>query len=185
MYTQKQLGKNAQNKHQRIQELEALTEFERILKRIYPKISIDECGLLIDDELPFLGASPFRLFGTDCILSIKCPLAQYKKNINEVKMQFWKVSKGIRTLNTKSAWYIEIQGELHVSKRKLVFLMIWLGESQYEIVKLKRDDKFFEDEMNQKLVYFYNEVMLKELANSRSEREMELRQYDEATKTFL
>lgn len=183
MYAQKLLGNNAQNKHQRVQELEALMKF----KRLYAKTSIDECGLFIDDELPFLGASPFRLFGADCILSIKCPLSEYKKEIDEAKIQLWKQVSGQRTLNRKSAWYIEIQGELHVTKRKVAYLMIWLGENenQYQIVQLKRDDKFFDEEVKQKLAYFYNEVMLKELANSRNERGMELRQYDEATKTFL
>ncbi|KAJ6636213.1 hypothetical protein Bhyg_14801, partial [Pseudolycoriella hygida] len=89
LYTQKQLGNNAQNKHQRVQELEALHRFTQIYRN---------------------------------------------KNI-------------------------------------------------YECVK--REDKFFDEEMKTVLQYFYNEVMLKELANSSKERDMQLRQYDEETKTFM
>lgn len=183
MYTQSQLGNNAQNKHQRVQEVEALA----MLKRIHPKSSIQECGLFIDDELPYLGAKPVRLFQSEYILSIKCPLSAYKKKVDEAKISFWKTVSGERTLNKKSAWYLEIQGELHVTKKKAALLMIWLGDQidEHQIVRLKREDDFFEKEMKEKLVYFYTEVMLNELANSRRERGMELRQYDEAKKTFL
>lgn len=181
MYTQAQLGNNAQNKHQRVQEVEALATFNRL----YAKYPIEECGLVIDEELPYLGARPFRYYGSEHLLSIKCPLSEYKKTIDEAKLQFWKMESRVKTLNKKSAWYLEIQGELHVTKRKTTFLMIWLGESQFQVVQVKRDDDFFESEMKVKLDFFFNELMLKELANSRKERGMELRQYDEATKTFL
>lgn len=184
MYTQSQLGNNAQNKHERVQQLEALKTFERL----YSKHAIQECGLFIDEELPYLGASPFKLYGNDYILSIKCPLKAYKKSIDDPEIKFWKIESGKRTVNKKSHWYLELQAELHITKRKFAFLMIWLGDDTpegHEVVKLKRDDDFFEKEMKEKLMFFYNEVMLTELANSRVEREMELRQYDEASKTFL
>lgn len=181
MYTQSQLGNNAQNKHQRIQELEALATF----KRVYPESSIEECGLFIDNELPYLGTKPFRLFQSEYLLSIKCPLSAYKKKIDEAKIPFWKTVSGKRTLNQKSAWYLEIQGQLRVTQKKAAMLMIWLGDNQYQVVQLKREDEFFEKEMKAKLTYFYTEVMLKELADSRKERNMELRQYDEPTQTFL
>lgn len=182
MYKHSQLGNNAQNKHERIQQLEALKTFERL----YAKFPIKECGLFIDEELPYLGASPYRLYGSDYILSIKCPLTAYKKTIEDAKIPFWKTISGKRTVNTKSAWYLELQAELHITKRKFAFLMIWLGDTAEgpEVVKLKRDDDFFEKEMKEKLVFFYNELMLKELANSRRERKMELRQYDAVSKTF-
>lgn len=100
-------------------------------------------------------------------------------------MQFWKTTSGKRTINQKSAWYLELQGELHITKRKFACLIIWLGESQYEVVQVKRDDEFFEKEMKKKLVFFYEQAMLKELANPRKEREMDLRKYDQASNTFI
>lgn len=181
MYTQKQLGNNAENKHQRVQEHEALKTFESI----FSEFNLQECGLFIDEELPFLGSSPFRLYGDNYIVSIKCPLKAYKQSIDAARMQFWKKKSGERTINKKSAWYFEVQGDLHVTKRNFAYLMIWLGENQYEVVKVKRDDEFFKNEMKEKLEFFYKEAMLKELANSRREREMELRKFDETTNTFL
>lgn len=183
MYVKSQLGNNAQNKHQRVQEHEAVERFQQI----FPRKPLQECGFYIDDEQPFLGASPFKLVGNDHILLVKCPLKAYHKNINEVKMQFWTTKSGQRTINKKSAWYVELQGELHITKRKLAYLMIWLGprQSQFQLVVVKRDDEFFENEMKGKLVFFYNEGMLKELAHSRKARKMELRAYDESSKTFM
>lgn len=181
MYSQKQHGNNAQNKHQRVQEIEALGRF----KEIYSGVQIDECGLFIDDELPYLGASPFRTVGANHLLTIKCPLIEYKKGVEEAKLQLWKTVAGQKTLNKKSAWYLEVQGELHVTKRKTTYLMIWLGPDNFQIIQLKREDQFFQEEMREKLIYFYNEVMLPELANSRKERRMNLRKYDETTEKFV
>lgn len=90
--------------------------------------------------------------------------------------QFWTTKSVKKTINTKSAWYIELQGDLHITKRKFAYLMIWLGkgQNQNQTVKVKRDDVFFHEEMKGKLVFFYKEAMLKELANSRKERKMDL-----------
>ncbi|KAJ8871637.1 hypothetical protein PR048_027964 [Dryococelus australis] len=36
-------------------------------------ISISQCRLVIEDEHPFLGASPDGLIGEDAVLEVKCP----------------------------------------------------------------------------------------------------------------
>lgn len=164
-----------------MQELEALKTFQEI----YKNASVDECGLFIDKDVPFLGARPFRLVGLDHILSIKCPLTGFKKKIEEVKLPLWKIVSGEKSLNKKCSWYLEIQGELHITRRKWAYLMVWVGDNQFQIIEFKRDDAFFDNDMRESLMYFYNEVMVKELADSRKARSMQLRRYDDESKTFL
>lgn len=183
LYTQSQLGHNAQNRHQRVQEQEALKRFQEI----YPKAIIEDCGLYIHEEISFLGASPFKVVGDDHILFVKCPLKLYQKQVDQVKMQFWTTKGGKKNLNKNSAWYIEVQGELQVTKRKWAYLFIWLGEdqSQHQIIEIRRDDRFFEEEMKEKLLLFYTEGMVKELADPRKDRNMDLRVWDASEKTFV
>lgn len=36
-------------------------------------ICIDKCGMFVDEEFPFLGASPDGLVGIDTLVEIRCP----------------------------------------------------------------------------------------------------------------
>jgi hypothetical protein len=46
-------------------------------------VEISPCGLFIDSEIPFLGATPDGLVGNDTTIEIKCPLSAYKMPIKE------------------------------------------------------------------------------------------------------
>lgn len=173
--------------HQRLCEQEALDLFSSL----YMSESIDECGVFIDTEFSYLAASPFRLFGRDGIVVVKCPLNVFKKSINDAiqrkNIPFWSKSKESDAIvvNVNSHWYAEIQGELHVCRKKFAYLMVYLGSSEFKIEKIERDDEYWRTKMEATLVYFFNEAMLKELVDSRDRRDMELRDYDEKTETFI
>lgn len=79
------------------------------------------------------------------------------------------------TINDKSDWLIEIQGDLRVTGREFANIMICLCEDRYRVIEIKRDDNFFQQKMKEKLSFFYNECMLKELVDSRVGRQMQLR----------
>lgn len=183
MYNRSEFGNNAQIKHERLVERDALNVFEDL----FPDEDIQDCGIFIDKKLSFLGASPFKLYGKDHILNIKCPVKEYNKKFEQAipKIKFFKMNGTDVTINEKSEWFIELQGEMHVTDRKYAFIMIWLGESNYRIIEVARNDKFFDEKMKDKLTYFYDEVMLKELVDSRVSRHMKLRKYDAETLTFI
>lgn len=171
--------------HQRLHEKEALELFCNIHKNE----TVDVCGIFIDPKHCFIGASPFRICGQNSILVVYCPHKLYKKDImdsiNRKLLPFWTVNDGEVCVNIKSHWYIEVQGQLHVSDKRSAFVLVFLDESQYKIEEIVRDDSFWANEMEEELVFFFNEAMIKELANPRDERNMPLRMYDETTKTFI
>lgn len=72
-----------------------------------------------------------------------------------------------------------------ITNRKYAFIMIWLGESNYRIIEVARNDSFFEEKLKETLTYFYMEVMIKELVDSRVGRQMELRKYDAEKSSFV
>lgn len=183
MYTRTEFGNSAQIKHQRLVERDALDMFESL----FPHETLKECGLFIDKESSFLCSSPCRLYGKEHILNIKCPVKQYNKNFEDAisKISFFKRIGGDVTINEKSDWFIELQGDMHITNRKQAFIMIWLGESNYRVYEVAKCDSFFEKELKEKLNYFYMEVMIKELVDSRVGRQMELRKYDAEKSYFV
>ncbi|KAH9637625.1 hypothetical protein HF086_007339 [Spodoptera exigua] len=87
---------------------------------------IEPCGLFIDKNLPFLGATPDGVIGEDTIVEIKCPITAFKTSIedaiNKRKINFWKKSKDGLVINKKHAWYLQVQGQLRVTgRRKCIF----------------------------------------------------------------
>lgn len=100
-------------------------------------------------------------------------------------LPIWQGTLQNRTINRKSHWYYEIQGQLHVTRKRMAYLIIYLGESAYEIVELERNDQFWKEEMEKELIFFYNEALLKEIVNSRYDRGMDFRKYDPKKETFL
>lgn len=187
MYKRSEFGNNAANKHQRLAQRDALKVFENL----FDDHPVEDRGIFIDKKFYFLCASPFKLYGRDHILSVKCPLKLYGKQFDAVidKIPFWKRENGYLNLNKDNEWFIELQSELHITNRKYGYMMIWLGEykgePQYRIVEIPKDDSFFENFIQNKLVFFYEEVMIKELVDSRKKRHMKLREYDSVQKAFI
>lgn len=183
MYNRSEFGNNAQIKHQRLVERDALDVFQNL----FPYEPLTDCGIFIDKKLPFICATPFKLYGEDHILNIKCPVKEYNKKFEKAipKIKFFKKKGTDVTINEKSDWFIELQGQMRVTDRKNAFIMIWLGESNYRVIEVERNDKFFNEKMEDKLTYFYNEVMLKELVDSRVSRHMKLRKYDSEKLSFV
>lgn len=177
----------ADQNHQRLHQTEAL----KIFSRHHKNETIEMCGIFIDKKYSFLGASPYRLIGHHGIVVIKCPRNALKKTMDEAiekrMIPFWtksNSSEGV-TVNVDSHWYMQIQGQLHVSDKKVAHLMVYLGPSEFKIVKVDRDDEYWKTRMESELMYFFNEAMLKELVDSRHRRYMELRDYDEKNKIFV
>lgn len=156
-------------------------------------------------------ASPLRLYGQDSIVSVQCPVKVFRKTIDEAlsnKLKKWvpylnKTGNDIE-INTKSSWYVGIQGQLHITgeterlscieiilhsfvlhlERKFAYLIVWLG-TEFVIKKVVVDHAFWKNSMKDKLQFFFDEAMIKELADPRKARKMDLRSYDPKTKTFF
>lgn len=114
-------------------------------------------------------------------MEIKCPISAYKIGISQAieqnKIDIFKYDKKTKkhTINKKSNWYHQIQGQLHITDRKKCLLGIWVGENNpLHIEYIDRDDHFWTG-MEKKIVNFYKKCLLPELVNSRYERGMPIR----------
>ncbi|KAL4141997.1 hypothetical protein QTP88_004529 [Uroleucon formosanum] len=139
---------------------------------------IRSSGLIIDHELPFLAASPDGLIGEDSLVEIKCPISAKdilpEYAISTRKIKSCEIINGKLQLKRTDSYYYQVQGQLHISKKKFCYFCIWTSRGiLYE--KIKRDDNFWETKMLPHLVKFYNNYLLPEMVDPRYDRNLPLR----------
>ncbi|GBP32571.1 hypothetical protein EVAR_23983_1 [Eumeta japonica] len=76
-----------------------------------------------------------------------------------------------------SNWYHQIQGQLHVTRRKRCLFAVWSGENKpLKTTIIEKDDRFWEEKMKDKILSFYTDWLLPEIVDSRRARGMPLRE---------
>lgn len=146
------------------------------------KVIIEPCGLYVDHEYPYVGASPDGLIGHDTIVEVKCPIVAFKNGLDTAiiqnKIQIWKYDKKKHLiLNKRSNWYFQIQGQLHVTQKKKCLFAVWSGENTpLKTAIIEKDDNFWENNMKKKITKFYMDWLLPEIVDSRKMRGMPLRE---------
>lgn len=138
---------------------------------------VEKCGLFIDTCHKFLGATPDGLVGSDSILEVKCPISckdlTPEEGILAKKITFWN-NTNLGSINREHNYFYQIQGQLHVTKRKFCYFVLWTPTGiRWE--KVTRDDEFWESKMIQKLKMFYYDCLLPELIDPRHTRSMPIR----------
>lgn len=142
------------------------------------KVEIHPCGLYIDPDVPYLGATPDGTIKDDMIVEIKCPQTSFKigveKAVDEKKLPFYK--RWSFRNNRNHCWWFQIQGQLHVTRKSKCLFGIWSGDNfpvKTEIIH--RDDEFWTNKMKKPLQDFYLDCLLPELVDPRFPRKMPIR----------
>lgn len=79
-------------------------------------------------------------------------------------------------MNVNHNWYYQVQGQLHVTQKSKCLFAIWSGENfdiKTEIIL--KDDRFWQEKMEEKLRLFYLDCILPELVDPRHIRNMTIR----------
>lgn len=149
--------------------------------KVERKLDIRPCGLFIDSAIAFLGATPDALIGEDGLVEVKCPQSckdlSPEEGIKLKKITFWefnKVTGEIGGIKKSHVFYYQIQGQLHITKRKYCLFVVWTPKG-VKIERIDRDDEFWKTQMEQKLTDFYLNCILPELVDPRHKRSMEIR----------
>lgn len=109
-------------KHGKENEDKAIAQLSR-----QENITIEKCGLFIDETHCFLGASPDGLY-EDGIVEIKCPISIHgvdpEMAIVQKKLKCFKIDNGNIIFNTNHDWHYQIQGQLHVANKNVCLFAI-------------------------------------------------------------
>ena len=79
-------------------------------------------------------------------------------------------------MNVYHKYYFQIQGQLHTTRRLYCIFVMWTPNQSFKVTVFLRDDKFWNDLMEPKITRFFMECMLPELADSRHNRNLQIRE---------
>lgn len=160
-------------------------EKEEIAKKLFTErtnLQVQQSGLFVDTEYLFMGASPDGIVEDGALLEIKCPFsARDDKIVDAIKSkrilccQLLTVNNCTTiTLKRNHNYYYQIQGALHIAKRKYCYFVLYT-KIDLHIEKIEYDDVFWKNNMTQNLIQFYLNVLLPEIVDSRRARNMPIR----------
>lgn len=144
------------------------------------EITIQKCGLFIDETHCFLGASPDGIY-EEGIVEIKCPISIRGEDpdaaIRQKKLKCFLFDGDQVIMNTKHDWYYQVQGQLNIAHRNVCLLAVYTGpEFPIKVLKIYKDEQFWKDKMIPRLTKFFYDCVLPEIIDPRKSRSMPLRE---------
>lgn len=169
------LSDNPAMKYGRDSEPVAIEELSKIIGK-----TIVKNGLFIDAEDSRFAASPDGLIDDDGIVEVKNPYCAQDISAEEARAKHPHlnyVDKRTGGMKKTHIWYYQVQGQLHVTKRDYCIFALRTPQD-IEYLRIERDDKFWETEMEPKLSAFYENCLLPEILDPRYLRNMKSRNPD-------
>ncbi|XP_026724773.1 uncharacterized protein LOC113491807 [Trichoplusia ni] len=163
-------------KHGRDNEQKALAQLG-----VQENLNIEKCGLFIDEEYFYLGATPDG-FCNEGLVEVKCPSSLFGIDpdtaLLDKKLKCLRKTSQFRIeMNKNHDWYYQVQGQLHIAKKNICVFAVWTGpEFPLKVVRVEKDDVFWQEQMLPKLIRFYQDCLLPEIIDPRKARSMPLRQ---------
>ena len=140
----------------------------------HPHLTVSDCGLVVDKELPYLAASPDGLVRCpDCtpplgLVEVKCPYKWRETSVSHACTDptfCCEEKDGQIVLKRKHVYYFQIQGQLGVTKRKWCDFVIWTMKDLH-IERIEADEELWM-RMREKLKLFYLRCVVPEIFSSR------------------
>ncbi|CAG9771483.1 unnamed protein product [Ceutorhynchus assimilis] len=153
----------------RINEKTAIVKYEQI-----NNVTVDRCGLFIDPNHPFLGASPDGLIGEKGIIEVKClPSIKGKLVESEVPHCYSIINNEI-TLKQNHNYFYQVQGQLNITNRDFCDFVI-CTDDDFHIERINIDRELWSTTMLPKLTTFYVNSILPEIVDGRVPRGLKVR----------
>ena len=159
----------------------ARRQYSSLMKKNHRNFETSLSGLMIDPSLPYLGATPDGISKCDCcgqrIVEIKCPY-KYRlvspdsdSALSDPKFCLKLDERKQVSLSKKHQYYIQVQGQLLVSKQKQCDFICWTTEGMF-VQTISRDSEMM-DAIATKSKTFFTSYLLPELLTHRLKRGVE------------
>lgn len=123
----------------------------KTLSSMYGKI--EQCGLFVSANKPWLGASPDGILNDGSIVEVKCPYSSKDKKINDVTIPFLKKTEASFELKLDHDYYFQVQGQLYCCNATRCYFGVYTLKD-FLVLDIRRNDAFIE-KMLEKLERFY------------------------------
>ena len=152
-------------KYGRNMEHNAVNSFLEIFKKTHKNVIIQECGLFLHEDLPFIGASPDRIVSCSCCgqscLEVKCPFSINYMSPKNANLQYIVKDGNHSKLKTSHKYYTQCQLQMAVTKLKESYFVVWTPHGMI-IDEILFDEEAWKD-MEEKLIFYYSNFYLKSL----------------------
>ena len=148
-------------------------------KKGHKRLTVMERGLVIQSDLPYLGASPDGfVYCPGCreyqrLLEIKCPykwrLLTPRAAAHDKNFFCYTDSKGKVKLKKTSNYYFQIQGLMALCKLSVCDFVIWILKGLL-VIRVKFNEIFWKKQMLPKLMTFFKEAIVSEALTERFRR---------------
>lgn len=146
------------------------------------KLNVDNCGLFVSIDYPFLGASPYGLVGQEGLIEVKCLPSveeELESAVKKKKTLCLEMSpENQLQLKRKHNYFYQIQEQLSITNRKWCDLVVLTKADELYIERIEVDRALWENFMVPKLKKFYFGCILPEIADSRITRGLKVRDPD-------
>ena len=146
-------------------EKQARERYVTQMKIKHPTFLVSSCGLLINPQYPYLGASPDGLVSCECCgdgcIEIKCPCCLRKEEHSLKDHKCLQYADSEITLSSSHAYYYQVQCQISVSNRSYCYFVLW-KTNEILIKKIYRDEQFWENAI-EKAEAFFQKVILPEM----------------------
>lgn len=150
-------------------------EDELVAKKELENISnkpIRDCGIFIDAEHFFLGATPDGLLDNDGLVEIKCPYSASNMTPNEgilnKKIDFWSINKdgSIGSFKLKHKYHYQVQGQMKILQKKCCVFAVWTSKG-VKTETIIFNNQFWDEQMFPKLQKLFDDCLLPEIVDPR------------------
>lgn len=158
-------------RHGKAHEQQAVEKYKSVKSSAGQPVFLRNCGLVLDTVYKYIGASPDGLVfdrsarPTFGLLEVKCPFTAFEKSLtiteaagNDRNFCLQK-ENGILQLSRRHPYYLQVQGQLGVSRMTWCDFLVWVGES-YHLERINADVKLFQECILPRLAAFYAEYAI-------------------------
>lgn len=137
-----------------------------ILDSSHQQFLINECGLFLHLDYPFIGATPEGLVSCDCcgegICEIKCPYSCHDECIEESVDKrtscLEKYAKGNFLLKRNHAYYYQVQCQLFCTNRTYCDFVLW-SSKDIHVERIYPDENIWHDSVEKAQHFFLSAVL--------------------------
>jgi len=109
--------------------------FEEIFKLTHRNVKVRECGLILCEEIPFVGGSPDRIIECDCCgkacLEIKChySIRHLAPHHPEASLSYLNRESNVLTLKKTHKYFTQCQIQMVAAKVAKSYFFVWTAHS--------------------------------------------------------
>ena len=143
-------------------EADAIEAYEKIMSGKHKNFKIAQCGFIISQEFPFIGASPDRTVSCDCCgfgcAEVKCPFCIKNKDIKSglnLKNFCLVPEENTYSLSRDHAYFYQVQSQINIcAKSKYGDFILWT-EKDIFVERILPDHEFWQETVTKAQNFFY------------------------------